>query len=99
MKAPVALVLGVALALGSAAAYADALLFTVPLVPGPSGTRPNAGPQPARIQPLPNPQYRTPDRPPIAVGPGEPDETGRIGPTVQVERGPDGKLLPTHHPR
>lgn len=43
---------------------------------------------------------------PEAAGPGEPDEAGRIGPTVDRsvaryagERGPDGKLLPTYVPR
>lgn len=42
---------------------------------------------------------------PELVGPGEPDASGRIGPTVDRsrarytgERGPDGKLLPTYLP-
>lgn len=42
---------------------------------------------------------------PELVGPGERDETGRIGPTTRREqarfageRGPDGKLLPTYAP-
>ena len=100
MKVPILLSLGVALTLGSVAAYADGLFFTVPLVPGPSGPRPNAGQPPARapLPPLPRSQPSTPD-PAQAVAPGEPDAAGRIGPTVQAERDPDGKLLPTHRPR
>jgi hypothetical protein len=34
-----------------------------------------------------------------SAGPGEPDETGRIGPTVQLERDADGKVLPPYYPR
>lgn len=43
--------------------------------------------------------------PPELVGPGEPDASGRIGPTADRtrarfagERGPDGKILPTYVP-
>jgi hypothetical protein len=52
------------------------------------------------MQPMPTRERdRTAEHAQPTVGPGEPDETGRIGPTVQSERGADGKLLPTHRPR
>jgi hypothetical protein len=92
------------------AANADnGFFFNWPVIPGPSGylgpfmpvSRPVAGPQ----QPIRPPVYQAPVSAQYhtyirgAVSPGEPDETGRIGPTAQFERDADGKLLPTYTPR
>jgi hypothetical protein len=111
MKVPVLLSLGAALVfVGVPAAYADSVVFiNWPIIPGPSGylgpfmpvSRPAAGAQqpirPLVYQAPVSAQYHTYIR--AAVSPGEPDETGRIGPTAQFERGADGKLLPTYTPR
>jgi hypothetical protein len=112
MNTKLALLTSCALLLGTMTAEhaaADGVLFNYQLVPGPSGYR---GPLPRQAgpvqgQPAP-PVLRQPpvtvdrryaDRPWIDVGPGEPDETGRVGPTVQTERDPDGKLPPTYRPQ
>lgn len=102
------LLLGAALALGStAAAHADVIFF-LPLVPGPSGyvgpympSRPTAAPQPPVRRITSEAPVRARDRiiDRVPLPPGEPDETGRIGPTAQVERDADGKILPTYPPR
>ena len=111
MKVPVLLSLGAALVfVGVPPACADNRMFlNWPLIPGPSGylgpfmpvSRPVAGGQhpmrPPRYQAPVSAQYHTHIR--VAVSPGEPDETGRIGPTAQFERDADGKLLPTYTPR
>jgi hypothetical protein len=91
-------------------AHADSGVFVNwPLVPGPSGylgpfmpvSRPAAGPQ----QPIQRPVYQAPVSVQYhayvhaSVRPGEPDETGLIGPTAKFERDADGKLLPTHMSR
>ena len=99
------LALGAALALGSAsAAQADFILFW-PIFPGPSGyvgphmpSRPTAAPQPPARRITSEPPIRARDRAPD-LPPGEPDETGRIGPTALVEHDADGKILPTRRPR
>lgn len=97
MKVSVLLPLGAAFVLGSVpVTYAANLFFIGPLGPGPY--RPlMPGPGPTTYQAPPRLQCCPYDR--VALSPGEPDEDGRIRPTVQVERGVDGKLLPTYHPR
>lgn len=100
MKVPILLSLGVALTFTSVAARADGLFLTVPLVPGPSAPRQNPAPPPPRapLPPLTTSQPRKPD-PTQVVPVGERDAAGRIGPSVQAERGPDGKLPPTQRLR
>jgi hypothetical protein len=111
MKCPVLSLLIAALVfIGVAVAHADSGVFVNwPLVPGPSGylgpfmpvSRPAAGPQ----QSIQRPVYQAPVsvqyHPYVyaSVRPGEPDETGLIGPTAKFERDADGKLLPTHMSR
>jgi hypothetical protein len=113
MKIPALLPLGAAFVLGSAFdGYAQNVFLHWPLVPGPSGyVGPHmpggAGPTSGRQQPARSPmqwvppgaQNRAPDRAEAAISPGEPDETGRIGPTNQVRRDSNGRLLPTYYPR
>jgi hypothetical protein len=109
MKTPVLLPLGAALVLGTAAAAsAQDVIVYWPLVPGPSGYvgphMPGSWPTSRYQQPIRPPmpqmrvgaQVRTPDH--ATLRPGEPDETGRIGPTARFKRDADGKLWPTYHP-
>jgi hypothetical protein len=99
MKTPGLFVTAVALALASVAARADALFFTVPVLPGPSSPRANPAPPPRPLMPQPSVRARDhlADREQMPIG--EPDEAGRIAPSVPSARGDDGKLLPTHRPR
>jgi hypothetical protein len=111
MKVAALLSLGAVLLLaGMPPAYADNGMFlNWPLIPGPSGYlgpfMPVSRPPPGRQHPIRPPVYQAPvsvqysAHPLVAVSPGEPDETGRIGPTEPFERDADGKLLPTYTPR
>lgn len=113
MKKPLP-VLGAVLVLGfsvvATGGRTQEVMFNWQLVPGPSGYRGPLAPAPnptfrqgppARplAQQPPAVRITAPDRMATTPGHGEPDETGRIGPTVQADRDADGKLLPTHAPR
>jgi len=100
-----AAMLGVAVAGG---ARAEGVMFHWPLVPGPSGYLGPVPRGPASTQrniyvPPQSPTGVTlrqqPDAKRWPVEPGEPDETGRIRPTVRAERDESGKLAPTRQPR
>jgi len=98
------LALGAALVLGGAAAAHGEIILFLPIFPGPSGyvgphmpSRPTAALQPP-VRITSEPPLRARDRAPL-LPPGEPDETGRIGPTAHVEHDADGKILPTYRPR
>src|SRR5690242_14666660 len=102
MKSTRLFAIAAALALGSAAARADGLFFTVPLIPGPSSQRattPAQQPRPLMPQPSGTARERSVEREQPAVSLGERDATGRIAPTVPSARGDDGRLLPTHRSR
>lgn len=112
MKMPTLLSLGMALMFGTeAAAYAQGTTFVWPPVHGPAiqfgpftpgPRRVYRAPQPTRplVQyPPPGVQSRPPARAETTLVHGEPDETGRIGPTFHATRDADGKLLPTYSAR
>ncbi len=86
------------------------------LPPGSSGLSPQNVPTPSPFTVPPSPSFTQGPfigqrgdlnrAEPEFVGPGEPDASGRIGPTADRERarftgerGPDGKLLPTYVPQ